>query len=157
MNSGHVVTLEQEAAQPQSLRPSLDVAAPQVTEPMASISTPAEPPQPAAVQQAAASTVTARPHSMTARRHIAASENPSQVVSAIRALRNDHDPARAKILLNRYLQTHPQGALTEDALALSIEAATATNDPKTSEFARSYLAKYPNGRYRALARKALGR
>ncbi len=145
-----------EVSELQSPQHPLNVVKPQMTETIALPITPAEPPQPAAVQQAAASTVTARPHSTTEPRHAANSEDPSQVVSAIRALRNEHDPVRAKTLLNRYLQTHPEGALTEDALALSIEAAAASNDPKRSEFARMYLAKYPNGRYRTLALKALG-
>jgi hypothetical protein len=137
----------------------INFVTPSLSEPIALPIVPAEhpSPQPAAVQEAAASTVTTRPHSTAEPMHSASSEDPSQVLSAIRALRNEHNPARAKTLLNRYLQTHPQGALTEDALALSIEAAVATNDPKSSDIARTYMARYPNGRYRSLAMKALSR
>jgi hypothetical protein len=147
-----------EASNLQSTQRAIDVAKPQsgetVEHPMAPAASPLT--QPATVQQTPTSASTPKLHSIAEPKHPASSEDPSQVVSAIRALRNEHNPARAKTLLNGYLQSHPQGALTEDVLALSIEAATATNDPKSAEFARTYLVKYPNGRYRALAVKALG-
>ena len=45
------------------------------------------------------------------------------VVAGMRALRLDHDPVRARGLLAQYLERHPNGALAEEALALTIEAA----------------------------------
>ena len=54
-----------------------------------------------------------------------AGEDPSQVAEAVRALRKQGDPARAQALLDQYLKANPHGALAEDALALSIEAAAA--------------------------------
>jgi hypothetical protein len=82
-------------------------------------------------------------------------EDPSGVVRAIVALRNEKDPQRARTLLNQYLQKNPAGSLSEDALALSIEAASRAHDPRGAALARKYLDRYPQGRYRAFAQKAL--
>ncbi|MET0790606.1 MAG: hypothetical protein ABW061_03730 [Polyangiaceae bacterium] len=83
------------------------------------------------------------------------SEDASNVVEAIQALRAGRDPARAQVLLDDYLKSHPRGALSGDALALSIEAASARNDPRAADYARRYLAMYPKGKYRDLAKRAL--
>jgi len=85
------------------------------------------------------------------------SEDPSLVVSAIQALRQDHDPARAGRLLADYLRTHPRGALAEEAIALSIEAADARHSPAAATFAQRYLKEYPHGRFRSAAERALAR
>ena len=77
------------------------------------------------------------------------------MVQAIQALRTERDPARAQALLNDYLKANPRGALSGDALALSIEAASAQHDPRAAEYARRYLASYPKGKYRDLAKRAL--
>jgi hypothetical protein len=84
-----------------------------------------------------------------------ASEDATRVVEAIQALRAERDPSRAQELLNEYLKTQPHGALSEDALALAIEAASVQHDPRATEYARRYLAKSPNGKYRDLAKRAL--
>jgi predicted Zn-dependent protease len=86
-----------------------------------------------------------------------AGEDPSQVAEAVRALRKQGDSARAQALLDQYLKANPRGALAEDALALSIEAAAARKDPRAAEYARRYLARYPNGRFRGMAERALSR
>jgi hypothetical protein len=83
------------------------------------------------------------------------SEDATHVVEAIQALRTEKDPARAQALLNDYLKSHPHGQLSGDALALSIEAASAQNDPRAADYARRYLATYPKGKYRDLAKRAL--
>jgi hypothetical protein len=85
------------------------------------------------------------------------SEDPSEVVRAVDVLRNQHDPARAAKLLAQYLAAHPHGALAEEAVALSIEAAAARHDPAAADFARRYLREYPNGRFRQTAEAALRR
>lgn len=82
-------------------------------------------------------------------------EDPSHVVEAIQALRTERDPARAQSLLNDYLKAHPRGVLSGDALALSIEAASAQHDPRAADYARRYLASFPKGKYRELAKRAL--
>lgn len=84
-----------------------------------------------------------------------AGEDPTLVASAIQALRSEHNPARARQLLNRYLKTNPRGALAEEALALSIEAAAAMQDKQASSLARNYLSAYPNGRHQKLAQRVL--
>ena len=86
-----------------------------------------------------------------------AGEDPSQVAEAVRALRKQGDAGRAQALLDQYLRANPRGALAEDALALSIEAAAARKDPRATEYARRYLARYPNGRFHAVAERALAR
>jgi hypothetical protein len=82
-------------------------------------------------------------------------EDPSLVVDAIRALRTDHDSRRASKLLSAYLRTYPHGALSEEAVALSIEAAAAGKSPSASTFAAQYLREYPHGRFRRAAEQAL--
>jgi hypothetical protein len=83
------------------------------------------------------------------------SEDPSRVVDAIQALRTDHDPVRAGRLLSEYLARYPHGALAEEAVALSIEAAAARHSPSATTFAERYLRQYPNGRFRRAAEQAL--
>jgi hypothetical protein len=83
------------------------------------------------------------------------SEDATHVAEAIQALRTERDPSRARELLNDYLKTHPNGVLSEDALALSIEAASAQHDPRAADYARRYLAKFPRGKYRDLANRAI--
>ena len=83
-----------------------------------------------------------------------AGEDPSLVAQAIQALRNDHEPARARRLLDRYLKANPHGALAEEALTLSIEASNALGDPRAANLGCKYLATYPSGRHRALASRA---
>ena len=84
-----------------------------------------------------------------------AGEDPTQVAEAVRALRKQGDPARAQALLDQYLRTNPRGALAEDALALSIEAAAARKDPRATEYAKRYLSRYPKGRFRSVAERVL--
>jgi hypothetical protein len=100
----------------------------------------------AALASATRSPARARPES---------AQDASNVVEAIQALRGGRDPARAQSLLDDYLKTHPHGALSGDALALSIEAASARNDPSAADYARRYLAAFPKGKYRDLANRAL--
>ena len=99
--------------------------------------------------------LTAHPAQKSPHPRPSSSEDPSHVVEAIQALRTDKDPSRAQGLLNDYLKTPPNGVLSEDALALSIEAASAQHDPKAADYAKRYLAKFPHGKYRALASRAL--
>jgi hypothetical protein len=77
-----------------------------------------------------------------------------QIMTAVRALRQDHDPARAGALLDDYLRRYPRGALAEEALGLAIEAASARGDARAAALARSYLERYPRGRFLRAARAA---
>jgi hypothetical protein len=101
--------------------------------------------------------VAARAPRLAARPHAVRSEDPSLVVEAIRALRTDRDPRRAATLLAAYLRTYPHGALSEEALALSIEASADQHDPRAVTFAQQYLREYPHGRFRRAAGQALER
>jgi hypothetical protein len=84
-----------------------------------------------------------------------AKEDSGPVVEAMRALRRDGDPVRARALLSRYLERYPTGTLAEEALALSIEAAGAHGDPDAAGLAARYLRLYPTGPFRPLARQTL--
>jgi hypothetical protein len=79
------------------------------------------------------------------------------VSDAVTALRRDHDPARAAMLLDYYLKHYPNGALVEEALALAIEAAATRDRPAAATLAIRYLADHPKGRYRAAAEAANAR
>ena len=72
----------------------------------------------------------------------------------MRALRLDHNPVRARALLATYLERHPNGALAEEALALTIEAAVAHHDGDAAALGARYLRRYPAGPFRALALRA---
>jgi hypothetical protein len=79
------------------------------------------------------------------------------VLSAIGVLRREHDPARAGRMLSEYLRKHPRGALREEAMALSIEAAMARDDARASQqLAARYERAYPKGRFLSISRAALG-
>jgi hypothetical protein len=90
-----------------------------------------------------------------ARTHPHISDDPLTVTEAIRALRTDHDTARAERLLADYLTRNPRGLLSEEALALSIEADANEHDPRVIANARRYLARFPHGKYGAFARAVL--
>jgi len=80
----------------------------------------------------------------------AARRGDGQVLDAMVALRRDHDAARAAELLAHYLAGHPRGALREEALVLSIEAADARGDqPGVDRLVKQYRASYPAGRFRS--------
>ncbi|HEY7372859.1 MAG TPA: hypothetical protein VIF57_11905 [Polyangia bacterium] len=77
----------------------------------------------------------------------------TQVLDALIALRRDHDPARAGALLQQYLTAHPRGALREEALVLAIEAGDARGDhARAQRLARAYQNEYPRGRFQQFAR-----
>jgi HAMP domain-containing protein len=100
-------------------------------------------------------TRSASKQAQTARRHEPAVEDPAYVGAALRVLRTDHDPARALRLLGKYLKAYPRGMLSEEALALSIEAAVDLGSASAKTFAQRYLTKYPNGRFHEAADEAL--
>lgn len=69
------------------------------------------------------------------------------MVEAMQA-RRAGDTARAERLLAQYRGHFPGGALQEEALALSVEAAVLRHHPGAAQLARAYLAQFPHGRYR---------
>jgi hypothetical protein len=83
-----------------------------------------------------------------------AEEETQSVLAGMRALRVEHDPVRARTLLARYLQRRPSGALAEEALALTIEAALANHDDDAPALGALYLRRYPGGPFEALALRA---
>jgi len=94
---------------------------------------------------------TSRPASTKLRRD---HDDPSLVMRAMRALRRDGDPARARALAGTYLESYPSGKLAEEALALAIEAALARGDAEAAALGARYLKSYPQGPFRDLAVRA---
>jgi len=78
----------------------------------------------------------------------------ARVHEAAKALRRDGDAERALQLLERS-GAPVTGPLAEEALALRIEASVARGDGRQARLATAYLANYPKGRYRELAKRAL--
>jgi len=111
--------------------------------------------EPEPVAKAASPTPLRREARQVKQRATQDGEDPSEVLEAIRALRKRGDAARAQVLLDQYLKAHPSGALSEDALVLSIEAALARHDPRAADYARRYLSRFPRGRFQALAQRVL--
>jgi hypothetical protein len=130
---------ERTAEAPRPTAPALELAAAEPPPALAPLAAPApaREPSPARAHHAPVSA--------------AAGEDPSAVLEAMRALRLDHDPVRARVLLGRYLERHPGGALAEEALAMSIEAAVAHHDPDAAALGARYLRLYPNGPFHTLA------
>ena len=83
----------------------------------------------------------------------ASASDVARVHEAAKALRGDGDPQRALQILESTEKV--SGPLAEEALALRIEAANASRDPRAKSLAQSYLSRYPAGRYRELARRTL--
>ena len=83
-------------------------------------------------------------------------EEAALVLAGLRALRRQHDPAQAGVLLARYLNRFPQGVLVQESLAIAIEAAQARADRQTAlQLATQYLERFPAGRFVHLARKTV--
>jgi hypothetical protein len=82
-------------------------------------------------------------------------EGFSPLVDATRALRVDHNPARAAVLSEQYLQAHPDGALVEEALTLGMEACEQRGDLQARLYANRYLQAFPKGRYAHVAHRIL--
>jgi hypothetical protein len=121
-----------------------------VTKPPAPEPIPSAPVQPSA-------TIRRAPVEAHARRALPVppSDDHILLIEATRALRVDHDPRLARDLASRYLDRQPHGALADEALAISIEAAIESHDPDAAALSASYLARFPRGSFRGLAERTL--
>jgi hypothetical protein len=71
---------------------------------------------------------------------------------AVRALRNQADPAHAGALAEQYLERFPDGPLAEEAFSIAIEAARAQSNGRATVLTARYLERFPNGRFAAALR-----
>jgi hypothetical protein len=81
-------------------------------------------------------------------------DEAAPVLEALRALRIEKDPVRARALVALYLHQHPSGSLADEALAISIEAAVTHHDPDAASLADRYLVEHPKGPFRTMAAAA---
>jgi hypothetical protein len=94
--------------------------------------------------------------SKSARTVAATSDESALVVDAVRALRREHDPRRARELAEEVLQRYPRGAQCEEAMAVAMEAATMGGDSATARrWAERYLEAFGAGRFADHARDVL--
>jgi hypothetical protein len=84
-------------------------------------------------------------------------EEAALVLGALHSLRHDHDAHGALHQLDEYRARFPDGDLTEEALALMIEARAALDDREAGALAAQYVQRYPKGRFREAAERALRR
>jgi hypothetical protein len=123
----------------------------------------AAPPAAHAAPQAAAPSTEApsiRPEDLEIEKSIPA-PHPSQsgpgatlMMEALQA-RRAGDTARAQELTAEYQKKYPNGALKEEALAISMESAASRKDPSAAKLAQRYLNSFPQGRFRAQAQQVL--
>lgn len=118
---------------------------------------PQAPREPIATQEAVqeAAPHLAPPAALHAKRPPRANAEAELVRRAVIALRRDKDPERAARLLEQAHAKGASGPLAEELMALRVEAARARHDPSAARFARAYLQRYPQGRYRELAQQTL--
>jgi len=85
----------------------------------------------------------------------ATSEDLQPVLEAVRALRVEHNSARARSLMTDYLALHPKSELAEEALVTLIQAAAAHHDSDVPALAARYFKTYPRGPLRHLVDQTL--
>jgi hypothetical protein len=96
------------------------------------------------------------PGPAVSQREVAVEDESTLMVSAVRALRREGDPARAQALAQQALQRFPHGAQAEEAMALIMEAASARGDASgAQQAAAAYLARFGSGRFADRARRIL--
>lgn len=86
----------------------------------------------------------------------ASPEGLGLLLDAMRALRVEQNPARARALLTAYLDRHPKGELSEEALVMLVEAAVAHHDSDAQSLVARYYKLYPRGVFRGLVEQSAG-
>lgn len=89
------------------------------------------------------------------RSRLATPEESQVLLEAMRALRIERSPSRARAMLEAYLARHPKGALAEEALVMLVEAAAIHGDADAKVLAARYFAQYPRGAFADEVRRAL--
>ena len=112
---------------------------------------PVVPPQPQIADETAS---VARPKRVT---KAASPDGLGLLLDAMRALRVEQNPARARVLLTTYLDRHPKGELSEEALVMLVEAAVAHHDSDASALVARYHRLYPRGVFRGLVEQSATR
>jgi hypothetical protein len=97
-----------------------------------------------------------RAHPAASAKGIEGSDEASLLLFATTKLRRERNPREAIDLLSYARARFPEGALGQERLALEIEARMMLGDGKARALAERYLARHPNGPFRATAEAALG-
>jgi hypothetical protein len=141
--------------------PPIAAAKPAVKQPKRArpVPVPSEPPE--AVVSARPADAKPAPHAVrklveAAPAKVVQSEAEAELlVEAMRA-RREGDSRRVSELVDEYRAKHPNGSLQEEALILSIESAVSRQAPSAPALSREYLARFPNGRFAAQAKRVAG-
>jgi hypothetical protein len=91
-------------------------------------------------------------------RRLSKSATPEEseiLLAAMRALRAERNPERARTLLSQYLAHHAKGALAEEALVMLVEAAAAHGDGDAHTLAARYFELFPKGGFGDKVRSSL--
>jgi hypothetical protein len=110
------------------------------------------------MRQAESPRVAPKPVPSNSRVAVAEPADPASAALMVEAMhaRRAGTLARVRELSAEYRLKYPDGALHEEALALSIEAAAALGEEEASRLSAMYLQRYPRGRFRGQAQRALG-
>jgi hypothetical protein len=82
-------------------------------------------------------------------------EESQILLDAMRALRVEQRPDRARAILAQYLARRPTGTLAEEALVMLVEAAVAHGDSDAPALAARYFTLYPKGGFADQVRRSL--
>jgi len=85
----------------------------------------------------------------------AAQEDTGPLLEAMRALRVERNPLRARVLLTSYLDHHPRGELAEEALVMLVEAAVDHHDGDASALAGRFFKLYPQSPFKGQVERTL--
>jgi hypothetical protein len=85
----------------------------------------------------------------------ASPEDLQMLQDAIRALRVERNPARARALLTAYQDRYPRSELAEEALVTLIQAAASHHDSDVRTLSARYFKTYPRGTFRSSVEQAL--
>lgn len=132
------------SAKPPTAAPAVPLSAQQVPEPAA--------PPSASAAEAASARASGR---LTRGPSGPSAEESQLLLEAMRALRMERNPDKARHMLSTYLARHRTGALAEEALVMLVEAAVDRGDSDAADLAARYFSLYPKGGFREQVQRTI--